>query len=198
MICLTNHHLWKWIVDFMLCLVRLNLVSFTLLAVLAASADASPTRRSKPMLTASSTPADYKAAIRQIYEVCLNTGNLEIAPKLFADDYVGPTGEIGPAGFAQTIQRMRAGMPDIHVKVQDLSAEGNRVWVRWRWTGTHRGMLRGFPATGRRVEITGMTMYELRDGRIVRSWVENDRLGFLQQIGVVLDDAGLRAAAGAR
>jgi steroid delta-isomerase-like uncharacterized protein len=176
---------------------KLNLIWIALLAACTA-ADASPSARSKPMLNATSTTADHKNAIRQIYEVCLNTGNLDLAPRLFADDYLGPTGEVGPAGFASTIQRMRAGMPDIHVEIQDLSAEGNRVWVRWKWAGTHRGTMRGFPATGRHVEISGMTMYELRDGRVVRSLVESDRLGFLQQIGAVPDDASLRASAAAR
>ena len=150
------------------------------------------------MQSARSTPSDHEAAIRQIYEVCLNTGDLALAPRLFADDYVGPTGELGPAGFAATIQHLRKGIPDIHVEIHDITADGNRVWVRWTWVGTHRGTLRGFPATGRRVETTGMTMYELRDGRVVRSWVESDRLGFLQQVGAVADDAGLRAAAAGR
>lgn len=195
----TNHHLSKRTAKRIVDLVRFNIACFALLAACAANADASPpTTRSTPMLSVRSTPADHKAAIRQIYEVCLNTGNLELAPRLFADDYVGPTGEIGPAGFATTIQRLRTGLPDIRVEIQDLGADGDRVWVRWKWVGTHRGTLRGFPATGRRVENTGMTMYELRGGRVVRSWVESDRLGFLQQIGVVADDAGLRAAAAAR
>jgi steroid delta-isomerase-like uncharacterized protein len=198
MLHVTKHHLSKTMADRMVDLVKLNPAWFVLFAACAARADVSPTPRSKPMLTARSTPADHEAAIRQIYEVCLNTGNLELAPRLFADDYVGPTGERGPAGFATTIQGLRTGMPDIRVEIEDLTAGGDRVWVRWRWVGTHRGMLRGFPATGRRVENTGMSMYELRDGLVVRSWVESDRLGFLQQIGAVADDAGLRAAAAAR
>lgn len=198
MVPITNHPLSKTMADRMVDRVKIHLAWFPLLAACAAGADAPLTPRSPPMPTSRSAPADHAAAIRQIYDVCLNTGDLALAPRLFADDYVGPGGEIGPAGFATTIRGLRTGMPDIHVEIQDLTADGDRVWVRWRWVGTHRGTLRGFPPTGRRVANTGMTMYALRDGRVVRSWVESDRLGFLQQIGAVPDDAGLRAAASAR
>ena len=50
---------------------------------------------------------------------------------------------------------------------------------------THRAALSGIPATGRSVEVTGMSIERIVGGRIVEGWVVNDALGMLQQLGVI-------------
>ena len=47
---------------------------------------------------------------------------------------------------------------------------------------THRGTFRTYAPTGRAITNTGMAVHQLRDGRITRIWMENDRLGFQQQL----------------
>ena len=98
---------------------------------------------------------------------------------------MGPNGERGPAGFAATFQDLRCGFPDITFTIEDLLAERDRVAVRWRWNATHAGQFRSFAATNRHVANTGIAIYELRDGRVTRAWLETDRLGALQQIGAI-------------
>jgi predicted ester cyclase len=70
--------------------------------------------------------------------------------------------------------------------------------VRWTWEGTHRAPIRGYPASGARVKDSGMAIYEFAGGKIRSVWLQTDRLGFLQQIGVVPDDATLRAGVASR
>ena len=137
------------------------------------------------------TASRNRSTIRRLYEEAINSGKLELVPELVALDYVGPTGETGPAGFSSTIESLRTGIPDIHFTLEDLVAERQRVTVRWTWSGTHSGTFRGFVPSNRSVTNTGIAIYELRDGKIVRAWLETDRLGFLQQIGAV--PAGLGA-----
>ena len=58
--------------------------------------------------------------------------------------------------------------------------------VRWTLRGTHDGELRrGIPATGRRVEVSGITISRIREGKLIENWGNYDLLGMLQQLGVL-------------
>ncbi|HXG39482.1 MAG TPA: ester cyclase [Candidatus Limnocylindrales bacterium] len=92
----------------------------------------------------------------------------------------------GLDGFREMILGLRAAFPDLRIDERDLVAEGDLVAARWVASGTHSGTsFAGVPASGRRFEITGMSFYRVRDGRIVEGWVNDDNLGMLAQLGVV-------------
>jgi steroid delta-isomerase-like uncharacterized protein len=113
------------------------------------------------------------------------SGRSELLLELVTADYVGQRGEKGPAGFGRNVEELRVGFPDIRFMVEDLVAEGDRVAVRWTWSGTQTGQFREIPPTNKRVSNNGMAFYKMRDGKVFRTWVETDRLGVLQQLGVV-------------
>jgi steroid delta-isomerase-like uncharacterized protein len=75
--------------------------------------------------------------------------------------------------------------PNIRFTVDDVFGKGDRVAIRWTWRGTHENAFRNYAATHRPVETTAIAIYQLRDGKIVRTWLQSDRLGVLQQLGVV-------------
>lgn len=125
----------------------------------------------------------HKEIVRGLYEDFINPGRLEALDQLVAADYEGPDAARGPSAFRANIAGLRAGFPDIRFKVEDLIAEGDRVVVRWSWVATHTGPFRGIPPTNKRVTNTGIAIYQFRDGKIIRNWLETDRLGALQQIG---------------
>ena len=131
-----------------------------------------------------------KQVVQRIYEVAINERRPEVTAELISPEYLGPQGERGPGGFNGNVESLLAGFPDIRFRIEDLLAEGDQVVVRWAWTGTHTGTFRGIAPTGRRVSTTGIVLYQLRDGRVVRNWLENDRLGILQQLGVVPQSFG--------
>jgi predicted ester cyclase len=126
-----------------------------------------------------------KRVIRSLYEDCINPGRLEPLAQLVSDDYVGPRGERGVTGFTANLVALRTGFPDIHFTLDDLVAEGDRVSVRWSWRATHAGEFNGLAPTDKQISNTGMAFYQLADHKIIRSWVETDRLGALQQLGAV-------------
>jgi len=123
--------------------------------------------------------------IRRLYEDCINTGRIDLLPELVADDYVGPNGEQGPSGFATTVQALRHAFPDIRFTLEDVIADEHRIAVRWSWRGTHLGQFRTFTPTGKAITNTGIAIYELRGGKIVKAWLETDRLGAIQQMGAI-------------
>jgi len=72
--------------------------------------------------------------------------------------------------------------PDLHVSVDAIFAEGDKVVIRWTSTGTQQGELMGIPASGRQVEYTGITIYRVADGKVAESWWAYDAMGLVQQI----------------
>jgi steroid delta-isomerase-like uncharacterized protein len=138
-------------------------------------------------------PADAnKRLVRRLYEECVSGGKLDLLPQFIADAYVGPGGEKGPSAFAGPVAALRQGFPDIEFAIEDLVTEGDRVAVRWRWKGTHKGTFGGFPPSQKQLSNEGMAIYQIKDEKIVQAWQITDRLGFLHDIGVVPKEAGSR------
>jgi steroid delta-isomerase-like uncharacterized protein len=64
-------------------------------------------------------------------------------------------------------------------------AQDDKVAVRYTLAGTHRGPFAGVPATGKRVTLSGITLFRLVDGRLAEGWGCADLFGFLQQLGAL-------------
>jgi steroid delta-isomerase-like uncharacterized protein len=75
--------------------------------------------------------------------------------------------------------------PDLKRPVEDLVAEGDKVVARWTSVGTHEGAFMGAPPTGKTVTTSGITVFRLRDGKIVEEWSESDMAGMMQQVGII-------------
>jgi steroid delta-isomerase-like uncharacterized protein len=136
------------------------------------------------------TRENNRRNVETLFET-FNAGDLGRLDAVIAPDYVGPQGDLGPDGFRKVVVGLRTAFPDIHYTIDDVIAEGDRVAIRWHWTGTHRGPFRVFPATGKTVSNAGLAIFRLQDGKIVAAALETDRLGFLEQIGAVPPNAGL-------
>ena len=160
----------------------------TTLAVAFAAAVLPTSLRSAPL---THTDAN-KQAIRRIYDEAINSGRTGILADLIAPEFAGPDGTRGPAAYTANVSALRAGFPDVRFTIEDIVAEGDRVAVRWTWTGTHTGTFRGFAASGKAVHDTGLVLYTLANGKVVAAIVETDRLGVLQQIGIVPADLTAR------
>jgi steroid delta-isomerase-like uncharacterized protein len=73
--------------------------------------------------------------------------------------------------------------PDRVIQVHQIIGEGDRVAARLTWTGTQKGEFSHVPATGRAVEVNGISVFHLRAGLIAEQWIEQDILALLQQLG---------------
>jgi predicted ester cyclase len=133
-----------------------------------------------------------KRTIRRIFEEAINQNRPELLNQLIAADYVGPRGDKGPSAFGAPIDALRHALSDLHYTLEDVAAtEGDRVTVRWVLSGRHTGIFNGIAATNKDVRNDGMAVFELDHGRVVRAWLQTDRLGFLQQLGVVAPNLGV-------
>ena len=126
-----------------------------------------------------------KAAVHRLYEECLNKRNFGSLKDIFSDEYTGAGGEKGPAAFEQNIRPLIAAFPDIQWTVEDILQEGDEVAVRHSWKGTNTGVFRGIAATNKPFTDSGLGIFRFKDGKIVAAWIQTDRLGFVQQLGIV-------------
>ena len=78
--------------------------------------------------------------------------------------------------------------PDLNVTVEDVIAEGEQVVTRWTIRGTHQGEIEEFgPPTGKQIELEGITIHRIEDGKIAEEWERYDNLSIMQQLGLVPD-----------
>jgi steroid delta-isomerase-like uncharacterized protein len=80
------------------------------------------------------------------------------------------------------------GFPDIHVVIDDLIGEGDKVVMRWRLRGTHEGTYRGVEATGKRIEWTAIDIYTVINGRIADLKREWQLDSYLRELAKKADD----------
>ncbi len=138
-----------------------------------------------------SAEQENEAVSRRVVEELFHQGaNLDIADELFTPDYVGHTAGLedihGAEGLKQFAALYLQAFPDLQNTVEDQVAEGDRVVTRYRGRGTHQGETEAFgPATGNRMEITGMVIDRHEGGKIAESWLIFDALGMMQQLGLV-------------
>jgi predicted ester cyclase len=89
-------------------------------------------------------------------------------------------------GFPSTGSNLRAAIPDRVDVIEEVIADGDRVGMLFRVTGTHLGNLFGIPATGRPIDVYEAGIYRLENGRVVEGWFMADEAPLLKQLGAKL------------
>jgi steroid delta-isomerase-like uncharacterized protein len=131
---------------------------------------------------------ENKTIVRRYQEI-YNSNELDGLAEVVSDDLLTPN--IMPAippgleGAKVAHRLMLAGFPDYQTVIEDMLAEGEKVAARIKMTGTNTGEFMGIPATGKRVEFTGIYIARISNGKIVEHWGEEDSVSLLQQLGVL-------------
>jgi len=86
--------------------------------------------------------------------------------------------------FKQKESEWYDAFPDMHVTIDDMVAEGDKVAVRTTWTGTHKGEIMGIPPTNKKVTISLITISRIAGGKIVEEHVEYSALDLMRQLGL--------------
>ncbi len=136
--------------------------------------------------------ASNKAAFERFHEAA-NSGDMEFLAKTI-DDFVAPDAAIrtplpidatGPELLKQVWAMLFRVYPDIHLTVDDVIAEGDKVVARNTVTGTHRGEFMGVAPTGNSVTYNEIFIFRFADGRVVETWGVVDVYAQMKQIGVI-------------
>jgi steroid delta-isomerase-like uncharacterized protein len=131
---------------------------------------------------ASGTGAEAKALVRRLY-VLVNDHDAGSLDAVFTPDFRGHgLGECGIEGLKEELGYFVAVFPDLRITVEDLVAEGDRVVARLTYWGTQRERFAGIPPAGRRMQVSGVDIHRVANGRIAETWSMFDMAGATQQL----------------
>jgi steroid delta-isomerase-like uncharacterized protein len=134
------------------------------------------------------TTDDNKRLVREYFRAFLQRDEAwwraHVAPSFVRHDPGLPFEVRGPEGVRRLADALLPGIPDMELPIEDLVAEGEKVLARLRVKGTHRSELMGLPATGKRIDIAVLDLFQIRDGMLIEHWALLDNLGMLRQLGV--------------
>ena len=120
----------------------------------------------------------------------LNAHDADRYAKLLDEKYILESDTLpepikGRDAARQHVQVFFKAFPDLRFIIDQMLISGDYVITRYTATGTHRGDLRGIPATNRRGETHGCTVTEIKNGKLRHGWLYWDTGHLLQQLGVL-------------
>jgi len=135
--------------------------------------------------------ADLTSYANTLNQAC-NSHSIEDVLRFYSTDYVGsdiaePDLLKGHQGMRMFLERYWRAFPDLHFRMTDRLIQGSHLTVVWLAEGTHCGPIMNIPATGRQVEIKGVSLIEVQDGLVVRGQNIWDLAGMLRHLGLLPD-----------
>ena len=115
------------------------------------------------------THSEAREFIRNHFEEFVNKKNVQIGNVNFAPDFVDHGADVprgmhpGPAGAIQYVAGALKRYPDLHVKIEDMIAEDDKVAVRNHWTATDT-------QNGKKLEFRGIVIWRIANRKIVERW----------------------------
>jgi steroid delta-isomerase-like uncharacterized protein len=145
----------------------------------------------------------HKDIFRRIYQDVWNDRKFELVEQVIAKSHAlgDPTltgSAIGPEAYRLQVERFVAGFPDLRFTVDDTVSEKDKMVVSWTITGTHKGEFLGLAPTNKKVSVSGITIHEIFNGKILESVAIWDALGLFQQLGLSLSAKAEKRAASSR
>lgn len=126
--------------------------------------------------------------MRRAFQDIMHGGDVAVIDELFASDFAGHDtagGTFGREEFRAGVAAMLAAFSERQVVIAGQIVDGDKVATRWQASGVHSGAFNGFPATGRHVTMTGISIDRIAGGKVVESWEVTDDAGLLRQLGVL-------------
>ena len=131
---------------------------------------------------------DNKTLVRDFIDALFTDGDLSATDTFLAPTFVNHDPPVGVTPDAEGMRMagsmFRTAFPDWHSELHALIAEDDIVVERFTASGTQRGELMGVAPTGKHIELQGINIFRVRDGKITERWGRLDELALLQQLGL--------------
>jgi C-1 hydroxylase len=114
-----------------------------------------------------------------------NERKLHLIDDFVSTDYIDHEKNIGREGLKQLISMGINAFPDWYENVEDIIAEGDKVWVLLSYTGTHKGEFMGLAPPGKKITSKAVDIYRIVDGKLAEYWNVTDNLSIFKQVGAV-------------
>ena len=96
-----------------------------------------------------------------------------------------PENIIGIEDFKAYYQNYLTGFSDVQFIIVDVFGQGEKIVKHWRFKGKHTGEFFGMPATGKEIDVQGVTLVKMKEGKIAQEQDFLDNLEFMQQLGFI-------------
>jgi len=128
-----------------------------------------------------------KMIAKRAFEEILGKGRFELTEQLYARDFVnhGIHRDASLEEDQAALKGWHQAFSDIAIVPEKLIAEGDLVTIYWIAHGTNTGTGNGLPATGKKAELAGITIWRIVDGKIREEWSAFDQLSMMQQLGLL-------------
>jgi predicted ester cyclase len=130
---------------------------------------------------------ESKVVFRRLIEEGFNGGNLEALddcfPPSFAEHQFGASSTL--EGLKDMIRFLRDTFSPFSLTIEDMVADGDKVWARMTGRGTDSKGFMGRPPTGRSFAITVIDVCRFEDGKVVEHWGVPDRFHQLAQLDLL-------------
>jgi steroid delta-isomerase-like uncharacterized protein len=126
-----------------------------------------------------------KETARRVFAEILSEGHFERAAELYSPQFKnhGLRQDVSLREDQAAARGWKQAFPDLTIVPEKLIAERDLVSVYWIARGTNTGEGNGLPATGRHIEMTGVTIWRIENGRLTDEWSVFDQQQLLQQLG---------------
>lgn len=121
----------------------------------------------------------------QSFYAVYNEQKPDLLDEILAESYVGHVNGhdiVGATAAKGFINGFIAAFPDSFYSLEDTIESGNKTTVRWTCTATQKGAFFGIEPTHKKVIMTGITIFEVVDGKIVQLWNNWDVFGLVNQL----------------
>jgi len=138
-------------------------------------------------LCASSLQEQNKVIAKRAFEEILSKGRFELAEQLYAKDFInhGIHSNANLEEDQTALKGWHQAFPDVVIVPEKLIAEDDFVTIYWVARGTNTGTGNGLPATGKKAELAGITIWRIVEGKIKEEWSAFDQLSLMQQLGLL-------------
>jgi steroid delta-isomerase-like uncharacterized protein len=132
---------------------------------------------------------ENKALAIRIIDEFINKNNAAVADELFADDFINHNPQFGvPSdreGLKQMIALLHQGFPDVHLTLEDMIAENDKVVLRFRTIGKNTEEFLGIQPTNKSMDTCQISIIRFQDGKVKERWNITDQLEVMRQLGLM-------------
>jgi steroid delta-isomerase-like uncharacterized protein len=133
-----------------------------------------------------------KNKLNQLIEQVWNNGNLDLVDELIAPQYTiyhdpGDPWEgqsLDRTAYKERVLYSRNAFPDLHFAIKEFVPAEDKIAISWYLSGTHEGALARVPASGKKINVSGISIYYFSNGKFTGHWQVIDQLAFTLQIGM--------------
>ena len=131
-----------------------------------------------------------KELFRRLIEEGFNNRDFAVIEEIVATDtkehqFFGPGHPAGVEGVKAIVTDLHALFADFKLVIEDITADGDKVWGRLSSSGVNHGSFMGHPPTGKQTGIDVIDICRFEDGKMVEHWGVPDRFRLMLQLGLL-------------